>query len=46
MGGGEIEKFKYLESIVQKDGSFEEDVKHKITQSKLGGLSPLAFSHH
>ena len=26
----EVEKFKYLGSVVQKDGGFEEDIKHRI----------------
>ena len=27
---GEVERFKYLGSVIQKDGGFEEDMKHRI----------------
>lgn len=30
---GQIMKFKYLEEFLQKNGSFEEDIKYKIKRS-------------
>lgn len=26
----EVERYKYLRSVLQKDGNFEEDMKHRI----------------
>jgi len=32
---GEVERFKYLGSVLQKDGGFKENMKHKIKCGRM-----------